>query len=96
MDTEDSVEDDGGEFVVQADKLASTIARSTTWSRFIIHNLHFVYFNESFCLVNVVRLVFVTAFLKKSLKSCRFWTIQQKSAHTFVNNYKFVSKDSAD
>ena len=35
METEDSVEDDGNEFVAQADKLASMIVRIRIWNLFI-------------------------------------------------------------
>ena len=35
METEDSVEDDGSEFVAQADKLASMIVRIRIWNLFI-------------------------------------------------------------
>ena len=96
METEDSVEDDGSEFVAQADKLASMIVRITIWNRFIRHNLHFVYSNRSFCLVNVVHTVFVTAFLKKVQNLVSFGRFNKKSVHTFVNNYKRVGKNSAN
>ena len=36
------------------------------------------------------------SFFEKSSKSCQLWTLQQKSVHTFVNNYKRVGKNSAN
>ena len=35
------------------------------------------------------------SFFEKSSKSCQLWTLQRKSVHTFVNNYKRVGKNSA-
>ena len=47
-------------------------------NRFIRHNLHFVYSNRSFCLVNVVHIVFVTAFLKKVQNLVSFGRFNKK------------------
>ena len=57
----------------------------------IRHNLHFVYSNRSFCSVNVVHIVFVTAFLKNFRDFINFVYLY-KNADTFVNNHKCVGK----
>ena len=50
-------------------------------NHFLCHfiHLHFFASNRSFCLVNVIRLMFVTAFLKKSLFFVMFVRLYKES-----------------
>jgi len=57
----------------------------------IRHNLHFVHSHRSFYLVNVVHIVFVTAFLKK-IRNFISFVYLHKNADTLVNNHKCVGK----
>ena len=75
--------DDWNNFIINSD---DTIRKDPFFykvvSEKIDYNLHFVHSHRSFYLVNVVHIVFVTAFLKKNRNFISFVYLHKKCRHT--------------